>query len=104
MKRSATELSNSIKDLLGDNQPDGLETLLEDIADSTGEFDAKNFVEKAEYEKVVTERDVAKLEVADLRSKYINRFYNRNSEGFDALGGEMMKNDTEVLPYESLFE
>lgn len=104
MRRNAVDLSNAIKTMLGDTQPEGLESLLEDIADSTGEFSADNYVEKTEYEKIVSERDSAMLEAAELRNKYINRFYNNNNNGLDIIGGELMKKEEEVVPYADLFE
>lgn len=108
MKRTAQELSTRLRDIFGEQTPDGYMELLEDIADSVQ--DTGDMVSKADYDKVVTERDTARADAKSMRDRYINRFY----EGYNApndkgiiLGetpqGEL-EGEEEDLSYDSLFE
>lgn len=108
MKRSAQELSNTLKGMFGEQTPEGYLELLEDIADSVQ--DTGDMVSKSDYDSVVAERDTARADAKAMRDRYINRFY----EGYNApndkgiiLGetpqGEL-ETEEEDLSYESLFE
>lgn len=108
MKRTAQELSNSLKAILGEQTPEGYLELLEDIADSV--VDAGDTVSKEEYDRVVGERDRYQKDAQDMRDRYINRFYS----GYDALNdkgyvmGETPQQDIESeekhVTYDELFE
>lgn len=86
MKRTATELANSVRAMLGDQTPEGLIEYLEDLTDSVGDFNPAEYVSKSDYEAVVTERDTAVAGEKAMRDRYINRFYQGadapNDKGF----------------------
>lgn len=108
MRRTAQELSTRLRDIFGEQTPEGYLELLEDIADSVQ--DVGDMISKSDYDSVVEERDKARADAKAMRDRYINRFY----EGYNApndkgiiLGetpqGEL-ETEEEDLSYESLFE
>lgn len=74
--RTAQEIIGSVKGILGEQAPEGLENLLEDITDSVQAPDMSAYVAKEDYDKVITERDGYKTSAEDMRARYINRFYS----------------------------
>lgn len=108
MRRTAQELSNTLKGMFGDQSPEGYLELLEDIADSV--VDTGDMVSRDDYNKVVEERDRYRGEAKDMRDRYINRFYT----GYDApndkgyVMGETAQEDIEeeekMVTYDDLFE
>lgn len=108
MRRTAAELSNTLKGMFGEQTPEGYLELLEDIADSV--VDGGTGVPQEDYDRVVGERDAALADAKSMRDRYINRFY----EGYNApndkglIMGEApqqdLENEEEDLSYESLFE
>lgn len=108
MRRSAQELSNTLKGMLGEQSPEGYLELLEDIADSVQ--DTGDMVSKSDYDAVVSERDAARADAKSMRDRYINRFY----EGYSAPNDKgiimseapqsELEEEEEDLSYESLFE
>lgn len=108
MKRTAQELSNSLRTIFGEQTPDGYLELLEDIADSV--VDTGETVTKEEYDKVVGERDRYQQDAKDMRDRYINRFYTGNDAPNDKgyIMGEISQDDIEAeektVTYDDLFE
>lgn len=108
MKRTAQELSTSLKGMFGEQTPEGYLELLEDIADSV--TDTGDMVTREEYDRVVGERDRYQQDAKDMRDRYINRFYT----GYDApndkgyIMGEIPQEDIEkeekATTYADLFE
>lgn len=108
MRRTAQELSNTLKGMFGEQSPEGYLELLEDIADSV--VDTGDMVSREDYNKVVEERDRYQGEAKDMRDRYINRFYT----GYDApndkgyVMGETAQEDIEeeekMVTYDDLFE
>lgn len=78
--RSSKEIIGSLREILGDQTPEGLEDLLEDITDSVQSPDMSAYVDKTEYDKIVEERDGYKTASEDMRARYINRFYSDYDE------------------------
>lgn len=81
--RSSQEIIGSLRGILGEQTPEGLENLLEDITDSVQAPDMSAYVDKSEYDKVVEERDGYKTASEDMRARYINRFYSDYQEPND---------------------
>lgn len=108
MKRTAQELSNSLKMIFGEQTPDGYLELLEDIADSV--VDTGDMVSKEDYDRVVGERDRYQQDAKDMRARYINRFYTGYDEPNDKgyVMGETAQSDIEAeektVTYDDLFE
>lgn len=108
--RTAQEIIGSMRDIFGEQTPDGFVELLEDITDSVGEVNLSNYVSKADYDSVVAERDKAVAGEKDMRDRYINRFYNGydepNDKGFimGQASQESIEQEEEVVSYEDLFE
>lgn len=108
MKRSAQEISNTLRGIFGEQTPEGYLELLEDIADSVGSDG--DVVSKSDYDKVVAERDRYQADAKDMRDRYINRFYDDyaapNDKGFilSQTPQEDLQKQEEDLSYESLFE
>lgn len=109
-RRTAQELTTTLRDMFGEQTPDGYVELLEDITDSVGVFDEGEYVPKADYDAVVSERDAARGEAKDMRDRYINRFYQdysqANDKGFvmGEASQDSLENEEEDLSYEALFE
>lgn len=109
-RRTAQEIIGSMRDIFGEQTPDGFVELLEDITDSVGEADLSNYVSKDDYEAVVAERDKAVAGEKDMRDRYINRFYNGydepNDKGFimGQASQESIEKEEDVVSYEDLFE
>lgn len=109
-RRTAVEISTTLKGMFGEQTPEGYLELLEDIADSVGTINPGEYVSRADYEKVVGERDAAIQGERDMRDKYINRFYNDYNDPNDKglILGETtqgsLEKEEEDLSYESLFE
>lgn len=108
--RSAEEIIGSVRDILGEQTPEGLENLLEDITDSIQVPDMSAYVNKAEYDKVITERDDFKKSADDMRIRYINRFYSDYNQPGDkgiiegAAPQAKIENAEKADHYEDLFE
>lgn len=81
--RSSQEIIGSLRGILGEQTPEGLENLLEDITDSVQAPDMSAYVDKSEYDKVVEERDGYRTASEDMRARYINRFYSDYQEPND---------------------
>lgn len=109
-KRTAQEIIGSMRDIFGEQTPDGFVELLEDITDSVGDADPENYVSRVDYDAVVMQRDDARAAAKDMRDRYINRFYqgydNPNDRGFimGQASQEAIEKEEEVVSYEDLFE
>lgn len=105
--RSATEIIGRIKNIFGEQTPEGYLELLEDITDSVG---YSGGVSQEEYDKVARERDNAVAAEKDMRDRYINRFYTDynepNNKGY--IAGEvpqgLIEEEEKKLSYDDLFE
>lgn len=101
--RTAEEITGRLRDIFGEQTPEGYVELLEDITDSVGSGRGEEVVSKADYDKVVAERD-------DMRSRYINRFYGdyskENSKGYveGEVSQETVEDDEKDISYQDLFE
>lgn len=108
--RSSQEIIGSLKGILGEQTPEGLENLLEDITDSVQAPDMSAYVDKTEYDKVVSERDGYKTASEDMRARYINRFYSDydapNDKGIidGAAPQSAIETKEKADHYEDLFE
>lgn len=108
--RTAQEIVGRMRDIFGEQTPDGYVELLEDITDSVGVADSGAYVSRADYQTVLAERDSARAKEQDMRTRYINRFYNDynepNDKGFifGETSQQTLENEEEDLSYESLFE
>lgn len=76
MKRNPEEMMQRFREVVASQSEDEIASYLEDIADSVQPVGLENYVEKADYEAVVLERDAAVSKANDYRDRYINRFYN----------------------------
>ena len=109
-KRNASELIGTLRTMLGDTVPDGLENFLGDITDSVGEIDTTNFIEKSAYDTAIAERDNYKKQYDDVRSSYINRFYQGyaapNDRGiiYGETPQEKIEEEEKKISYDDLFE
>lgn len=108
--RSADEIIGSVRGILGEQTPEGLENLLEDITDSIQAPDMSAYVSKAEYDKAITERDDFKKSADDMRIRYINRFYSDYNQPGDkgiiegAAPQGKIENAEKADHYQDLFE
>lgn len=108
--RSAQEIIGKVKSIFGEQTPEGLENLLEDITDSIQAPDMNGYVDKSEYDKVVAERDDFKKSAEDMRTRYINRFYSDYNQPGDngiiegAVPQGKIENVEKADHYEDLFE
>lgn len=110
MKRTAAEISNTLKGMFGEQTPEGYLELLEDIADSVGVDSPGDMVSREDYDAVVADRDRYQADAQAMRDRYINRFY----EGYNAPNDtglilsetkqQNLEDEEENLSYESLFE
>lgn len=107
--RSAQEISTSIRGILGEQEPDGLLEILEDVADSIG-ADPASYVSKVDYDTAVSERDKYKGMFEDMRTRYINRFYNDYNEPGNvglidsSAPQESVQEEEKRVSYDDLFE
>lgn len=81
---TAKELAQRIVEKMGNAE--GVESILEDVADSVGDIDMSQYVAKSDYEKMAADASNAQNALSDMREKYINRFYqgysNPNETGY----------------------
>lgn len=109
-KRTASELIEFIRNMGIPEGTAGVENLLEDITDSVGDIDMKQYVKVEDYNQALKERDEAVAGREDLRTRYINRFFSdynaENDKGYifsAAPQGEIEKEEKEIK-YGGLFE
>lgn len=110
MKRSAEEMIEKFRGVVASQSEDDIASFLEDITDSVAELDTSNYVEKADYDAIVSERDAAQRTAQDYRDRYINRFYNPGTTPNDVTivqgGANQMEIEKEEkrFSYDDLFE
>ncbi len=101
--RTAEEINGRLRDIFGEQTPEGYVELLEDITDSIGNGRGEEMVSRSDYDKVVEERD-------SIRSRYINRFYGdyskENSKGYivGEASQDEIEDDEKEVSYDRLFE
>lgn len=107
-RKTAQEISKEIADRWG--KEDGVESILEDIADSVGDVNLKDYVPKTDYEKMEAAAFQAQNDLSSMREKYINRFYSGydkpNEKGYimgQAAQGEIQEEEQKDW-YSTLFE
>lgn len=109
-KRSAQEIIGSMRDIFGEQTPDGYVELLEDITDSVTDVDPAAYVSRDDYDTVVAERDKYKADAQDMRDRYINRFYRgydkENDKGIilSEAPQSQIEEEEKTVTYEDLFE
>lgn len=117
MRKTSSELIDSLRTMVGESIPDGYENFLEDLSDSVGEINTANYVTAEKYNELVNqnatlqkERDEARASVEDYRTRYINRFYRNygeeNNKGYimSDTPQSRIEKDEEWGDYENLFE
>lgn len=109
-RRSAQEIIGSMRDIFGEQTPEGYVELLEDITDSVTDVDPAAYVSRDDYDTVVAERDKYKAAAKDMRDRYINRFYTgydkENDKGIvlSEAPQSAIESEEKVVSYEDLFE
>lgn len=110
MKRTAQEIITNLRGMFGEQSPDGMVEMLEDITDSVGDFDSSGYVSRNDYDALVTERDTYKTQAEDYRTRYINRFYKNYDEPGNrgvidgSLEQQNLEKDEKAVSYADLFE
>lgn len=110
MKRTAEEMIERFRAVVASQSEDEIANYLEDITDSVADLDTSNYVEKATYDAVVSERDAAQQSAKDYRDRYINRFYNpgnTTNEVAIVQGGASqldIEKEEKKFSYDDLFE
>lgn len=108
MKRTVPELTNTIKELMGGQTPDGLESFLEDITDSVGI--PEGYRSPDEYSAMEQRALKAEADSKNMRDRYINRFYQDynkpGNQGFimSEAAQQDVQNEEKRMRYEDLFE
>lgn len=109
-RRSAEEMIERFRGVVASQSEDEIASFLEDITDSVSQLDMDNYVEKATYDAVVSERDSAMQSAKDYRDRYINRFYNPGNTSNDIAivqGGASqldIEKEEKRFSYDDLFE
>lgn len=108
--RTAKELLEIMKAKFPEGYPEGFEDIVEDITDSVGTVDSNKYIDREMYDSAVSERDKALEGLANMRDKYINRFYGNytqeNSKGY-IMGDapqEEIEREEKIIMYDDLFE
>lgn len=108
--RTAAEILNQMKVYFSENPPEGYESLMEDITDSVGDINLNDYIKKDEYDRVVSENEVITGKYNDIRSRYINRFYD-GYKGDVNVGyinssapQSMLEKEEKITSYNDLFE
>lgn len=110
MKRTAEEMIERFRGVVASQSEDEIASFLEDITDSVSELDTSNYVEKAAYDALVSERDAAQQSARDYRDRYINRFYQPGNTANDVTivqGGASqvaIEDEEKRFSYDDLFE
>ena len=94
MIKTADELLNSIKNIIGDNNSDEAIAILEDTSDTLNDME-KQVRESGDWKKKYEDND------AGWRKKYRDRFFEPSTEPDDDEDVEPVKKQ---LTYESLFK
>lgn len=110
MRRTALELSQRFRDVVGSQSEDDLASFLEDLNDSVSEVDTTNMVDRSELERVTQERDKALASAQSYRDRYINRFYEPGNGSNDQTliesesSQSKLEKDERLVTYDDLFE
>lgn len=110
MRRTANEMIERFRTVIASQSEDEIASYLEDITDSVSDLDLSNYVEKATYDTVVSERDEAVQKSNHYRDRYINRFYNPGNSTNDRTyieGGAPqleIEKEEKRFSYDDLFE
>lgn len=108
--RTAAEILSQMKVYFPENPPEGYESLMEDITDSVGNVNLNDYIKRDEYNKVVSENEILTGKYNDIRSRYINRFYdgyNGNTNiGYinSSTPQSELEKDEKITTYNDLFE
>lgn len=108
--RTATEILSQMKVYFPEKPPEGYESLMEDITDSVGNVNLNDYIKRDEYNKVVSENEILTGKYNDIRSRYINRFYdgyNGNTNiGYinSSTPQSELEKDEKITTYNDLFE